>query len=192
MPGGPAASPVEGGSAALNTLARQPYGAAAIASAQEQGVNPEATASIAKAESNFRNVPAANGSTTAAGIWQVVQGTWDDTNRIERLGYTQADRGDPEAQAVVANNVIRRYAAAAQNAVGREVSIAETYGSYVFGPAVGPQLVAASDDTPLGAVVPARSLANNGMSAWSVGQWRGYVNRALGAAASQPALLPRS
>jgi hypothetical protein len=173
-------------------LSRQSYGATAISGAQEIGVNPETTAAIAQAESRFRNVPAANGSTTANGIWQVTQGTWDDTVRMERLGYTQADRGDPEAQAVVANNVIRRYAAATQNAVGREVSVQEVYGSYLFGPAVGPQLVTASDDTPLGAIVPQRSLANNGMQNWTVGRYRGYANNALGSAASQPALLPRS
>jgi hypothetical protein len=154
-------------------------------------VNPETTAAFAKAESNFRNVAVANGSTTANGIWQITQGTWDDTNRINNLGYTQADRSDPAAQADVANNVIRRYAAATQNAVGREVSVAETYGSYVFGTGVGPQLVTASNDTPMSAVVPATSLANNGMTRWTVGQWRGYAGTALGAAASQPALSAR-
>lgn len=190
--GGVAAAPIEGGSQALNTLARQSYGATAISSAQEMGVNPETTAAFANAESRFRNVAVANGTTSAHGVWQVTQGTWDDTVRMGNLGFTQADRNDPEAQAVVANNVIRRYSAATQNAIGREVTVADSYASYVFGPAVGPRLATASNDAPLSAIVPATSLRNNGMSSWSVGQWRGYANNSLGPAASQPALLPRT
>ena len=129
-------------------------------------------------------MPAANGSTTATGVWQITQGTWDDEVRLSNLGYTRADRSDPAAQADVASNVIRRYAAATQNAAGREVSVSDVYGAYVFGPGAGAGLVTASNDTPMGAIVPARSLANNAMSNWTVGQWRGYANNALGPAAS--------
>ena len=172
----------------LATLARQPYGAAAIEDAQNIGVNPNTTAAFANAESRFRNVPAANGSTSANGVWQVTNGTWNDTVARNDLGYTGADRSDPEAQAVVANRVIRQYAAATQNAIGRGATTQETYGSYVFGPSVGPRLVAADDGTPMRDVVPEQSLRNNGMASWNVGQWRSYSRNALGPAATQAVL----
>lgn len=197
-----AAPPVAGGAQAqrqqqfetahLATLARQSYGATAIAYAQEIGVNPNATAAIASAESNFRNVPTANGSTSATGPWQITGGTWDDTVQRYDLPYTPADRTDPEAQAVVGNHVIRQYAAATQNALGRPATTAETYGSYVFGPSVGPRLATASPETALGSIVPAPSLRNNGMQSWTVGNFNAHAANRLGAAANQPALTPRS
>lgn len=176
----------------LAALARQSYGATAINHAQEIGVNPNATAAIARAESNFRNVPTANGSTSATGPWQITSGTWDDTVQRYNLPYTSGDRTDPEAQAVVGNHVIRQYAAATQNALGRPATTAETYGSYVFGPSVGPRLATASPETALSSIVPAQSLRNNGMQSWTVGSFNAHAAGRLGAAANQPALAPRS
>lgn len=196
-----AAAPAAGGAAAggtaaqgqsdtpqLATLARQSYGAAAIGDAQTIGVNPATTAAFANAESRFRNVPAANGSTSANGVWQVTNGTWNDTVARNDLGYTSADRSDPEAQAVVANRVIRQYAAATQNAIGRPATTSDTYASYVYGPSIGPRIITASDETPMRNIVPEQSLRNNGMANFTAGQFRSYSQNALGPAASQVVL----
>ena len=113
---------------------------------------------------------------------QIVDGTWDDTVRKNNLPYTAADRGSPEAQMVVGNHIIREYAATTQNALGRPVTTGETYLSYLMGPTVGSRIAAASGDTPLSAIVPSRSLTNNGMSSWTVGQLRSYSRNALGPA----------
>lgn len=175
----------------LRTLASKPYGGAAIQGAQEIGIDPNATAAIANAESRFRNVPNAAGTTSASGIMQITDGTWNDTVRRNNLPYTAADRGNPEAQMAVGNHIIREYAAATQNGLGRQATTGDTYMSYLMGPAVGTRIAAASSDTPLSAIVPSRSLSNNGMAQWSVGQLRSYARNSLGPAYDRPVLLPK-
>ena len=177
------------GAAVLATLSSQSYGQAAISTAQRLGVNPVTSAAIAGAESNFRNVGTANGSTTASGPWQITGPTWADAVSRYNLPYSATDRGNPEAQAVVSGYIIREYAATTQNAVGRPATTQDTWASYLFGPTEGTRVAAAgSPDTPLSSLVSARSLSNNGMSSWTVGQWNTFASRRLGGAAGQTVL----
>lgn len=178
------------GTAVLAALSSQSYGQTAISTAQRLGVNPVTTAAIGAAESNFRNVPTANGSTTAGGVWQITTPTWNDAVARYNLPYSEADRGRSEAQAVVSNYIIREYAATTQNALGRPVTTQDVWGSYLFGPSDGIKVAAAgaSPDTPLSSLVSAKSLANNGMSSWTVGQWQSYAGQRLGGAAGHTAL----
>src|SRR4051794_31608520 len=91
----------------LASLQAQPYGATAIATADKLGVNSTGVAAFAAAESDFRNVHTANGSTSATGPWQITSGTWADTVQRFSLPYTSADRADLNAQAVVSSYLIR-------------------------------------------------------------------------------------
>jgi hypothetical protein len=183
------AGAVGDGSGVLATLSSQSYGQTAISTAQRLGVNPVTSAAIASAESNFRNVGTANGSTTAGGVWQITAPTWSDAVSRYGLPYSAADRGSSEAQAVVSGYIIREYAATTQNAIGRPATTQDVWGSYLFGPRDGIKVATASSpETPLSSLVLSTSLANNGMSNWTVGQWQSYAGQRLGGAAGHTVL----
>ena len=176
----------------LASLQAQPYGAIAIATADKLGVNSTGVAAFAAAESDFRNVPTANGSSSATGPFQITAPTWSDAVQRFNLPYTSADRADPNAQAVVSSYLIRSYGGATSQALGRVATVQETYYSYVYGPAVGGKIAAADASSPLSNFVPADNLANNGMTGWTVGNLQDFTSRRLGPSASQPIFAARS
>lgn len=79
------------------------YGATAVATASQTGVNAESVAAIGQAESKFQNVATANGTSSATGPWQIVTPTFLGTSQKYGLGYTAADITNPQAQAVEAS-----------------------------------------------------------------------------------------
>ena len=176
----------------LASLQAQPYGATAIATADKLGVNSTGVAAFAAAESDFRNVQTANGSTSATGPWQITSGTWDDTVKRFSLPYTSADRSDPNAQAVVSSYLIRSYGGATSQSLGRVATVQETYYSYVYGPAVGGKIAMADTSSPLSNFVPADNLANNGMTGWTVGNLQDFTSRRLGPSATSSIFAARS
>lgn len=176
----------------LASLQAQPYGATAIATADKLGVNSTGVAAFAAAESDFRNVQTANGSTSATGPWQITSGTWDDTVKRFSLPYTSADRSDPNAQAVVSSYLIRSYGGATSQSLGRVATVQETYYSYVYGPAVGGKIALADASSPLSNFVPADNLANNGMTGWTVGNLQDFTSRRLGPSATSPIFASQS
>lgn len=176
----------------LASLQAQSYGATAITTANRLGINSTGVAAFAAAESDFRNVPTANGSTSAAGPWQITSGTWDDTVQRFSLPYTSADRSDPNAQAVVSSYLIRSYGGATSQALGRVATVQETYYSYVYGPAVGGKIALADTSSPLSNFIPVDNLANNGMTGWTVGNLQDFTSRRLGPSATSPIFASRS
>ena len=54
-------------SSAVDAMLATDYGATAETVAQQQGVSVESVAAVGQAESGFRNVPTANGSSSATG-----------------------------------------------------------------------------------------------------------------------------
>lgn len=176
----------------LASLQAQPYGATAIATANRLGVNSTGVAAFAAAESDFRNIPTVNGSSSATGPWQITSGTWDDTVKRFGLPYSSADRSDPNAQAVVSSYLIRSYGGATSQALGRVATVQETYYSYVYGPAVGGKIALADTTSPLSNFVPAASLSNNGMTSWTVGNLQDFTARRLGPSAAAPIFAARS
>ncbi|MFC7695101.1 hypothetical protein ACFQY5_41550 [Paeniroseomonas aquatica] len=149
-------------------------------------------AAFAAAESDFRNIPTANGSTSATGPWQITSGTWDDTVRRFNLPYSSADRTNADAQAVVSSYLIRSYGGATSQALGRVATVQETYYSYVYGPAVGGKIALADTTSPLSNFVPADNLVNNGMTGWTVGNLQDFTVRRLGPSATTPIFAVRN
>ena len=94
---------------AVAALQETGYADAAQAAAAQAGINIELLAGIGQIESNFRNIPAANGSTTANGFWQITNGTWNETVTRDGLGYSPADASNPANQAVVASYPLPRH-----------------------------------------------------------------------------------
>lgn len=174
-----------GGGAAMANMMAQSYGQTAYATAQQLGNDPAAVAGIGQIESGFRNVATANGSSSATGPWQITSGTWSDYVNRYNLPYTGSDRTNPEAQAVVANYIIRDYAAGVSAATGQPATVQQAYGAYVFGPTAGGNIASASLSEPLSNYVSARSLANNNMTGWTVGQFYGLVGSKIGDVATR-------
>jgi hypothetical protein len=84
-------------------------GDAAVAAAEQAGINAASLASIGQAESGFRNIPTVNGLSSAMGPWQVTAPTWQSTVAAHNLGYSASDITDPAANVVVASYVIHDY-----------------------------------------------------------------------------------
>ena len=183
----------EGGqTAAMTNMLAQSYGQTAVATAERIGVSAQTTAAIGQAESNWRNVPTANGTSAATGPWQIVPGTFTATSTRYGLGYTAADIDNPEAQAVVANYYIHETAQAVSAATGKPATTLQTWNGYVFGPTNGAQIAVSPNETPLRDVVPARFISNNNLPAdITVGQLNARYADRLGPAAYQPALTSR-
>lgn len=176
----------------LASLQSQPYGATAVSTAEKLGINSTGVAAFAAAESDFRNIATANGSTSATGPWQITAPTWDDTVKRFNLPYTAADRADPNAQAVVSSYIIRSYGGATSQALNRVATVQETYYSYVYGPSVGAKIAGADPSTPLSSFVAADNLANNGMTGWTVQNLQDFTSRRLGPSYAAPIFAAKS
>ncbi len=85
---------------------------------------------------------------------------------------------------------MRDNANAISQATGQPATTLQAYGGWVFGTSPGVQIASATDSAPLSQFVSATALANNGMSSWTVGQFRQVMTNRLGSAANQPVLTP--
>ena len=174
-----------GSGSAYDQLMATSYGAAAAQDAAAANINVDALAAIGKAESNFQNVPTANGSSSATGPWQITSGTFMQYNNQYGLGYTTADMTNPADNAQVASYIISSYANTVSQATGQPASVVQTYGAYVFGPTAGSYMATANPSAPLSEFVSAQALANNNMTGWTVGQFYSTMAPRLGSAANE-------
>ena len=179
-----------GGSDALSAMNATSYGSIATSAAQQEGVNIVSVAAIGQAESGFRNVPTANGSSSATGPWQFTTPTFLSVSQQHGLGYTAADVTNPQAQAVASTYLMHDYATAVSQAINQPATTLQTYGAWVFGPQAGSKIATADGNAPLSSIVSGQSLSNNGMDSWTVGQFRQVMTNRLGSAANQSVLTP--
>ena len=179
-----------GGSSAVSAMLATDYGSTAVSVAQQLGVSVDSVAAVGQAESGFRNVPTANGSSSATGPWQFISGTFQTISNKYGLGYTAADITNSQAQATEVSYLMRDNANAISQATGQAATTLQAYGGWVFGTTPGVQIASATDSAPLSQFVSAQSLANNGMSSWTVGQFRQVMANRLGSAANQAVLTP--
>lgn len=167
---------------AYGTMMAQTYGADAVAAAQAAGINPDTLAAFGQIESHFQNV--GNTSSSAQGVWQVTDGTWNQY--ASELGLSAADRSDPVAQAKVASAIISDYASAVSRSTGAPATGTQVYGAYMFGTKAGAAIATESNaSTPLSQYVSAKTLAANNMSGWTVGQYQQTVASRMGSGASE-------
>ncbi len=184
-PSGGSSAPYSGTSGSTDAdsaLLSQPYGARAVTAAQAAGINPDTLAAFGQIESHFQNV--GNGSSSAQGVWQITNGTWDQY--ASQLGLSNADRSDPAVQAQVASAIISSYASTVSAATGSPATGVQVYGAYMFGPQAGKNIALAQDpNAPLSHFVPASELAVNNMSGWTVQQYQQTVAARMGSGASE-------
>ena len=179
-----------GGSDALSAMNATSYGSIATSIAQQEGVNVNSVAAIGQAESGFRNIPTANGSSSATGPWQFTTPTFLSVSQQHGLGYTAADVTNPQAQAIASAYLMHDYATAVSQAINQPATTLQTYGAWVFGPQAGSRIATADGNTPLSSIISGQSLSNNGMASWTVSQFRQVMTNRLGSAANQSVLTP--
>ena len=109
-------------------------------------------------------------------------------SQSNNLGFSSSDLTNPNAQATEAPYYLQQIASTIGAATGRPATTVQAYSGWVFGPDAGAQIANASASTPLSALVSAQSLANNGMSNWTVGDFDAAMSAKLGAVANQPVL----
>jgi hypothetical protein len=163
------------------------YSTSGIAAANQYGINPELMAGFAWAESNDTNVPDANGSTSAFGVYQITQGTWNTIAQQYNLPFTNADISNPADQAIVAAAIAQDYGQTVATAIGGPPTVGQVYGAYVFGATPGADMAKAPLDTPLSNIISAQSLANNNMQGWTVAQFYSFAANRLNGTANDPA-----
>lgn len=170
-----------GSSDAMSKLLSQSYGADAVAAAKAAGINPDTLAAFGQIESHFQNT--GNSSSSAKGVWQITNGTWNEY--ASKLGLSSADRNDPTAQAKVASAIISSYASSVSKSTGKAATSAQVYAAYMFGTSAGSKIATATSSTPLSSLVSSSSLAANNMSGWTVGQYLSTVSTRMGSGASE-------
>lgn len=174
-----------GSGSAYDQMMATSYGAAAAQDAAAANINVDALAAIGMAESNFQNVPTANGSSSATGPWQITSGTFMQYSNEYSLGYTPADMTNAADNAQVASYIIASYANTVSQATNAPATVLQTYGAYVFGPSAGSAIATANASEPLSNYVSATALVNNNMSGWTVGQFQQEMSNRLGSAANE-------
>src|SRR5579859_5368908 len=177
--------PSTGSGSAYDQMVATSFGASATQDAAAANINVDALAAIGKAESNFQNVPTANGSSSATGPWQITSGTFMQYSNQYGLGYTTADMTNPADNAQVASYIIASYANTVSQATNAPATVLQTYGAYVFGPSAGSAIATANASEPLSNYVSAKALTNNNMSGWTVGQFQQEMSNRLGSAANE-------
>jgi Transglycosylase SLT domain len=174
-----------GSGSAYAAMMATSYGTAAATDAQNAGISADALAAIGEVESGFENVPTANGSSSATGPWQILQGTFNQFNSQYGLGYSPSDITNPTARAQVASYIVKAYASAVSQATGQAATVLQTYGAYVFGPGAGSRIATADPSEPLSSYVSVTALTNNNMTGWTVRQFDAAMGAKLGSAASE-------
>jgi hypothetical protein len=191
--GGTAAS-----STALDTLLAQSWGAAAIANAEQLGINPSALAATCVVESGCQNVA---GSGTIAGAFQMSAATYtaminqalaNDPSLAGEITPGLAGQMDPATESIAAAEYLIQGAEALQAAGISDPTVLDTRAYYNFGPTNGVALAMASPNETVAAAMPnvsAATLAANGITPGeTVGQWQAAVSAKIGNAANQSVL----
>lgn len=173
-----------GSSSAMALYEQAGYAAGGEAIASQLGLNAEALAGIAEAESHDMNVADANGSTSAYGVYQITQPTWNSIVSKYGLPYTSADMTNPAAQSVVAGYILQNYSQSVETVTGTPPTVIQSYGAWVFGSGPGSAIAVAPPETPLSQYVSAQDLANNGMQGWTVGEFQQNMAQRLGGTAN--------
>lgn len=183
-PGNSGSTGSGGSSSAMALYEQAGYAVGGEAIASQLGLNAEALAGIAEAESRDTNVADANGSTSAYGVYQITQPTWNSIVSKYGLPYTAADMTNPADQTVVAGYILQNYSQSVATAINAPPTVIQSYGAWVFGAGPGSEIATASADTPLSQYVTAQDLANNGMQGWTVGEFQQNMAQRLGGTAN--------
>jgi len=175
-----------GSSSAMSLYEQAGYATEGEAIASQLGLNTDALAGIAYAESHDTNVPDASGSTSAYGVYQITQPTWNSIVSEYGLPYTAADMTNPADQSVVAGYILQNYSQSVETATGSPPTVIQSYGAWVFGAGPGSAIAVAPASMPLSDYVSAQDLANNGMQGWTVGEFQQNMAQRLGGTANEP------
>ena len=185
---------------AYNTMMAQEWGSDAAAAAADMGVSATALAATCVMESNCQNVGSSSSTSTAAGVFQMINTTYTadingavayDPAISNTIVSGLAGQMDPATEAYAASYELRQDALQLQNAGVDDPTVVDVRAIYQFGAKYGVEVAQASDSDNLESYInltPAQ-LASNGLTAsTTVGQWRQTVINRVGSAATQSVL----
>ncbi|NKK65642.1 DUF882 domain-containing protein [Rhizobium leguminosarum bv. viciae] len=128
--------------------------------ASSAGVDSDVLYRIGGAESMFRNVPNAGGTSSAEGPFQIIDGTWEGVAKAHpELNLN--NKRDPEQQARAAPWILREYSDVLRKRTGREPSVGEQYLSWFLGPYDAAKVLNAPSGTDVTGIVNPNSVAAN-------------------------------
>jgi hypothetical protein len=187
-----------GGSVDAAQLAREPKLQASLDArygAQPQGAGMDQYLASAKMAESSGNRNAKNSNSSATGLYQFLDGTWNDlANKYPELGLTPDGRTDPMQQekamrAFTADN------AKALSSSGIAVNPTSLYAAHFLGAGGAQKVLSASPDTPMSALVSPDVLQANPQIAqmrqgdfvqWASGKAGGMAPTQTSAQSSQP------
>jgi len=128
-------------------------------SSASAGVDANLMRRVATTESGG-NVRARAHTSSAAGLFQIVDETWNDLSaRYPQLGLN--NRMDPKQQARVAPYYMKEINENLTRVLGRAPTASESKLGWVFGPTGGAMVMKASPDTPVDRVLSTQAIASN-------------------------------
>lgn len=186
---------------AYNTMMAQEWGSDAAAAAAAMGVSATALAATCVMESNCQNVGSSSSTSTAAGVFQMINTTYTaDINGA--LAYDPSISGtitsglagqmDPATEAYAAAYELRTDALALQNDGVSDPTVLQARAMYQFGSGAGLDVAEADDSANLESYInlTPKQLAANGLTATeTVGEWRQTVINKLGSTTANQTIL---
>jgi hypothetical protein len=135
------------------------------------------------------DVNARNPRSTATGDFQFTEGTWADLmRRHPELGLTPDGRTDPR-QTQKAAIVFTRENEEALRRAGTPITDTSRYAAHFLGAGVAPQVMAASDETPMSQLVPQNYIeANPFLANMDAGGFRAFAAQKMGEQPGQQAI----
>jgi hypothetical protein len=124
------------------------------AASQAKGVDPEVALRIARAESGLK-VNATPGTSTAGGLFQVVDKTWKE------FGGAPGKKFDPDENIRVGTDIIAKNAQTLKSFLNRDPRPAELYAAHYFGPSGAKSFLSAEPGTPMESLFPANVIKAN-------------------------------
>jgi hypothetical protein len=116
---------------------------------------------MAEKESSF-NPNAKSPTSSASGLYQFTDGTWNEmVTKNPQFGYTVADKGNPEAQSVMAGLYANQNKKVIERATGREASNTDLYLGHFLGGAGAVKFLTADQNANAALVSGAKAAAAN-------------------------------
>ncbi|MGV2049977.1 D-Ala-D-Ala carboxypeptidase family metallohydrolase [Agrobacterium sp. 22-209-1] len=124
------------------------------------GVDSDVLYRIGGAESMFRNVPNAGGTSSAHGPFQIIEGTWNGVAK-SRPDLNLTNRLDPEQQAKAAPWILKEYTDIVHKRIGRVPTAGEQYLAWFLGPHDAAKVLSAPSGAAVNGIISPDSIGAN-------------------------------
>lgn len=155
------------------------------AAAQAKGIDPGVALRIAGAESTY-NPKAQSKSSSAGGLFQVVDKTWKD------FGGAPGKKYDADENIRVGTDIIAKNTQTLKGFLNRDPRPAEVYAAHYFGPSGAKSVLSADPNTPAIDVLGAKVIRDNpNLKGKTTGQVMAQLEKKMGATAAVAPVVSR-